>query len=178
MSWADLERVVVELNARVKGGGALTRAEEALLDEYRCELVRAQRTEPVTLDGVPEREPHSDLVKTLYLALRLEGALENHDAAASPPERLVFDDHTHTVTLDGKEYHIANPKAYAVYKAIVQRADATITKRDIRGKVQGVAGKRTVPSLLKTLPPALRKTIRCGPTGYCHVLRTDREKMR
>jgi hypothetical protein len=87
-----------------------------------------------------------------------------------PGKRLTFDDDTHTVTLDGTAHRIDNPKAYAVYKAIVQRETPTIRKAEISDKVKGVSGKKTIPSLIDTLPPALRKTVKRDTTGYWHEL--------
>jgi hypothetical protein len=86
------------------------------------------------------------------------------------PARLAFDDDTFTVTLDGTPHRVDNPKTYAVYKAIVTRETATITKAAIRGKVTGVKGQKTIPGLIEGLPRALRKTVRRSTKGYWHEL--------
>jgi hypothetical protein len=85
-------------------------------------------------------------------------------------QRLLFDDVNHTITLDGVSHHVAEPKAYSVYKAIAQRPAnmAYITKKNIRLGIKGVAGQKTIPNLIKTLPHSLRKTVRpCPSRGYC-----------
>jgi hypothetical protein len=94
-------------------------------------------------------------------------------AGAPPPQldRLTFDDDTLTVTLDGTRYKVDNPKAYEVYKVIVRRDDnSPITKPKIRAKVKQVAGQKTIPNLLDTLPPALRRTVRVDTRGYWREL--------
>jgi hypothetical protein len=88
--------------------------------------------------------------------------------AAGPPQRLAFDDDTHTVTLDGTPYEIADPQAYAVYKAIVGRDGCTITKAQIRARVKGVEGQKTISRLIKTLPLALQQTVKRSTKGYWH----------
>jgi hypothetical protein len=81
-------------------------------------------------------------------------------------ERLQFDLQTYTIILDNKPYKIDYPKAFLVYKAIADKGGATITKGRIRDVVLGVRGQKTIPKLLKTLPPKLRKTVEIGSTGY------------
>jgi hypothetical protein len=90
--------------------------------------------------------------------------------AAEPSERLAFDDDTHIVTLDGTPHHVANPKAYAVYQAIVERDDATITKGGIQARVKGVAGQKTIPNLIDALPRPVRQTVKQDTTGFWHEL--------
>jgi hypothetical protein len=92
--------------------------------------------------------------------------------AAEPrqEQRIAFDDHALTVTLDGVPYKIDNPYAYAIYKAVVCRQAATITRKNIRTAVKGVAGDKTIPRLIDTLPDALRRTVRSSTKGYWHEL--------
>jgi hypothetical protein len=85
-------------------------------------------------------------------------------------DRLRFDPSTHTVTLDGTRHAVVDPKAYEVYRAIVERNAATITKTGIGAKVKGVTGQKTIPNLIKTLPWALRQTVKVSTRGYWHEL--------
>jgi hypothetical protein len=91
-------------------------------------------------------------------------------AAPPPPRRLVFDDDTLTVTLDGKPHKVDGPKAYRVFKVIVGRDDPAITKQQIRARVKGVNGQKTISALIKTLPPALKSAVKWGTRGYFHEL--------
>jgi hypothetical protein len=84
----------------------------------------------------------------------------------APPGRLVFDSETHTVTLDGRRYGIDDPKAFGVYKVIVDRDTPCITKARIREKVLGVKGDKTIPRLIQNLPRQLRSTVRATTNGY------------
>jgi hypothetical protein len=91
-------------------------------------------------------------------------------AGPVPETRLSFDDDTLTVTLDGTPHKVEDPKAYEVFKVIVGRESATITKMVIRSRVRGVSGQKTIPNLLKTLPRTLRNTVRVSTRGYWHQL--------
>jgi hypothetical protein len=90
--------------------------------------------------------------------------------AVDPPARLAFDDDTLTVTLDGTPHRVLEPRAYAVYKAIVRRQGPTITKAEIRAKIKGLSGQKTIPGLIKILPEPLRKTVSNCNKGYHTVL--------
>jgi hypothetical protein len=91
-------------------------------------------------------------------------------------ERLTFDDNTLTVTLDGTPHRIKDPKAYAVFKTICARDTSTITKMQIRVRVKGVAGRKTIPHLIGTLPPTLQQTVKVGTRGYWTELPHQPEK--
>jgi hypothetical protein len=108
--------------------------------------------------------------------------LDGATSGLAAPPRLVFDDAAHTVTLDGVPHQVQEPKAYAVYKVIAQPpADMPyIPKAKIRSLVRGVAGQKTIPRLIKTLPNSLRTTVRpCSGRGYCVALpRLNKEKRR
>lgn len=82
-------------------------------------------------------------------------------------ERLCFDDYTHTVTLDGKSYPVADPKAYLILKVIAGASPDTIPKPEIRCLVRGVNGVKTIPEKLNILPKALQKIVVATNTGYC-----------
>jgi hypothetical protein len=89
---------------------------------------------------------------------------------AGTSARLVFDDATLTITLDGVGHRIEDPKAYEVFKAIAERDAPTINKTGIRKEVKGVNGQKTIPRLIADLPPALRQVVKCNTTGYWIVL--------
>jgi hypothetical protein len=95
---------------------------------------------------------------------------------ADPPAggRLAFDDETLTVTLDGRKHKVDDPKAYHVYKAIARRDTSAITKTQVQSKVKGVAGQKTIPALIKSLPLALKQTVKVDTRGYWHELPTIR----
>jgi hypothetical protein len=91
----------------------------------------------------------------------VEQAEEGHHA-----ERLKWDDLTQTVTLDGRDHHIEDPKAYRIYRAIATAEQAPITKSDIRQQVKGVQGRKAISTRVQSLPTPLRDTIRVNTTGY------------
>jgi hypothetical protein len=87
-----------------------------------------------------------------------------------PRQRLVFDDMTRTVTLDGRAHEVSDPKVYEVYRVIAGAIPGALSKAQVSTQVKGVHGSKTIPSLLKKLPEPLRKTIETGPHGYSVVL--------
>src|SRR5262249_43437570 len=90
--------------------------------------------------------------------------LERDYAAANPKDRLLFDQDTWTITLDGKEYSIKDPKAFQVYRVIYEAGPTTKSK--IQSQVPGTKGDKTIPNLLGNLPAALKNTIENGTWGY------------
>jgi hypothetical protein len=93
-------------------------------------------------------------------------------------ERLIWDDLTQTVTLDGQDYLIDDLKAYRIYRAIATAEQAPITKADIQQQVKGVMGRKAIHTRVQSLPPALRKTIQVNTTGYWLKLPPIRERKR
>jgi hypothetical protein len=89
--------------------------------------------------------------------------------------RLAFDPATFTVTLDGEDHHIKEPKTFHVYKAIADAEHPPITNAVIQGRVQGVKGRKAISTRLKSLPPALRKTIKTSTAGHWLELPPRRE---
>jgi hypothetical protein len=79
---------------------------------------------------------------------------------------IAFDPETHTVILDNVHHKVDDPKAFAVYKAIVDNRPQPLTRIQLGDKVPGCKGGRTVRNLLDKLPVALRNTVRSGPPGY------------
>jgi hypothetical protein len=90
--------------------------------------------------------------------------------------RLEFDVYSLVITLDGKDYAVNEPKAFAIYKALADAMPQVRTKRDIAGIVKGVGGDKTIPRLLAKLPDALHKTVKQTTAGYS--LRLPRGKDR
>jgi hypothetical protein len=109
----------------------------------------------VRLDLVP-----STLLDDLLQAARA-GAEEEQ-----PEERVRFDKETHTVYLDEVPHKVEDPKAFAVYQAIVHACPHPLTKDQIRSKVRGCSGNNKIPSLLNNLPAPLSATVCSGPNGY------------
>jgi hypothetical protein len=128
-----------------------------------CLWIQAgRRVEPALLE---------DLVGAARMVYEAGLGRQGLHTSEEPKQRLVFDDHTHTVTLDGTPHKVDDPKAYAVYKAICRRGDApTITKAQIRVQVKGVGGQKTIPNLIDTLPLALHQTVKRNTNGYWHEL--------
>jgi hypothetical protein len=80
--------------------------------------------------------------------------------------RLNLDDETQTVTLDGKQYPVANPKSYFLFRAIADRNGQPITRAELRQQNRGLKGDKTIPTLLAALPSKLRKAVKSSPAGY------------
>jgi len=64
-----------------------------------------------------------------------------------PPERLHLDLQTQRVTLDGTPHLVDDPKAFAVYEAIVKACPEPHTQLDSAGKVRGCKGEGKVRAL-------------------------------
>src|SRR5262249_54743850 len=77
-----------------------------------------------------------------------------------PEGRLVFDLATLTVTLDGKEHHIEEIKAFLVYKAIAEAKQPPITNTEIQEQVKGVKGRHAIRRRIDSLPPGLCRTVK------------------
>jgi len=88
--------------------------------------------------------------------------------AKKPPvrPRLSFDSETQTVNLDGKQFHIENPKSFFLYKTIADENGRPITRSELRQQNKGLKGDKTIPNLLKKLPAKIEKTIKRGSHGY------------
>jgi hypothetical protein len=84
-------------------------------------------------------------------------------------ERVVFDDPSQTVTLDGEPLTITDGKAYAIYQFIYnecqQHPGRPITNKKIQLKIKGLNGHNAVSDHLKSLPKALRDTIKTNTNG-------------
>ena len=93
-----------------------------------------------------------------------------HEPDPPTGARLTFDEQTWTVTLDGVSYHVDDPKAFLVYRAIAEAEQQPVTNATIRSVVRGVAGRKAIRRQLDRLPPALLETISTNTTGHCLVL--------
>jgi hypothetical protein len=82
------------------------------------------------------------------------------------PDRIQCDPETQTVTLGGTDHKVDEPRAFALYKAIVDNCPQPLTRADLRSRVKACKGEKTIRKLLDLLPLALRKTVRSGPHGY------------
>jgi hypothetical protein len=97
---------------------------------------------------------------------------------AAPSGRLTLDPLTHTVTLDGVEHKVDDPKAFAVYQVIAGACPQPVTRAGIRGQVRGCHGTRKVRDLLDSLPGPLRGTVCSGRNGYWLDLGAPRRRRR
>jgi len=79
---------------------------------------------------------------------------------------LSFDSQTQTVSLDGKQFRIENPKSYFLYQTIAEANGRPITRAELRQQNKGLKGDKTIPNLLKKLPAKIKKTIKSGSHGY------------
>jgi hypothetical protein len=79
---------------------------------------------------------------------------------------LQFDTATQTVTLDGTVHDIADPKAFAVYKAIAKACPLPLTRTALQAQVAGCRGDKKIRHLLRQLPQQLGGTVHSGPNGY------------
>jgi hypothetical protein len=82
------------------------------------------------------------------------------------PPRLAFDPQSQTVTLDGKEYAVADPRAFRVYRVIAEAQDPPVTNAEIQRAVRGLEGRKAVRRRLNLLPAALRATVRTTTKGH------------
>jgi hypothetical protein len=79
---------------------------------------------------------------------------------------LIWDDLAQTVSVDGKDYQIDNPKTYHIYRTIATAEHRPITRAMIQQQVAGVRGRKAIPQHIEKLPAQLRKTIESNTTGY------------
>jgi hypothetical protein len=82
------------------------------------------------------------------------------------PERIKLDNDTQTVTFDGVEYKVENPKTYELYTVIYGNRPAPLKRAQLQTKVKGCGGDNTIRSLLDSLPGVLAKTIISTGSGY------------
>jgi hypothetical protein len=141
------------------------------LEQYVRDLAVAASTATANPRRARRTQRRRRRLRIVKGAVQLDGEGVPLDGTAeAEARRLAFDDDTHTVTLDGVPHKVSDPKAYEVYKTICRRDGATITKREIGGKVKRVAGAKAIPKLIAALPAAVRRTVRSGPAGYWHDL--------
>jgi hypothetical protein len=90
--------------------------------------------------------------------------------------RLLIDLETLSVVLDGARVQVPNPKALSLYKALADSLGQPLTRSELRDKVKGVRGDKTIRNLLNSLPPRLGRTVKSGPEGYWLALPLPCEK--
>jgi hypothetical protein len=93
-------------------------------------------------------------------------------------ERLLFDEATLTITLDGKAFPIDDGKPFAIYRYIWEKSSPTkpVTNIDIRAHVKGLEAQNAIANHLKMLPPALYATIVPVPGVGKYILLPRMEK--
>jgi hypothetical protein len=111
--------------------------------------------------AAPEAQPMSDEPVALD-----DGGNGAPRATAAPKDRLHCDPLTQTVTLDATTYPIADPKAFAVYQAIVEFCPLPLTKADLQQRIPGCKGDKKIRHLLASLPQPVRETVQTGSNGY------------
>jgi hypothetical protein len=92
--------------------------------------------------------------------------------------RLLFDQETLTITLDGQPYQLDDPRAFSLYRAISEASPDLITRPAIRLAVKGLQGDKTIPNKINSLPEALRDTVESDTRGYWIVLPRCLKKIR
>lgn len=95
---------------------------------------------------------------------------DNGSEASMLRRRLRIELATGTVTLDGKQYGVDDPKVIQVFQAICDAGGAWIAKPKIRTRVPGVNGQKTIPNLLDKLPRVLDRLVTRSNKGYCITL--------
>ena len=80
--------------------------------------------------------------------------------------RLVLDSETQTIRLDGTSCKIADPKAFAVYKEIVDACPQPLTMATLQDRVPGCRGDKKIRQLLDSLPQPLCDTVLSGSNGF------------
>lgn len=112
-------------------------------------------------------ENYAQRAATALFELKAYCQPANNAAADSGFEgRLRFDQATCTVCFDGKPISVDDPKAYALYKLLVDQHGIPASRQTIRSQNSAFRGDKTVPQLIKKLPPALKKTVQSGASGY------------
>jgi hypothetical protein len=158
---------------------SLTPAEKAaVLENLRRRLQEGQQPPPLPPRGEapiapPSLKGRAAILQPLQNQAREAGCATRScgsDGRPSAATRLTLDDLALAVTLNGVKHRVADPRAYAVYKAIAEKDAPTITKNRIRTKVKGVRGQKTIPRLIASLPPALQQTVKWDTNGYWIVL--------
>jgi hypothetical protein len=86
--------------------------------------------------------------------------------AHQPSLRLLLDDATLTITLDGTPFHNQDPKTYGIFKAIATASPNIVTQRDIRLVVKGVNGEKAISDRLASLHQKLRECYDSSTAGY------------
>jgi hypothetical protein len=167
LEWCDLKVRVREVREQIlraaKPAGLHSLWErDGVSFERASELVRWLRKWRATLcEDRGEAEVDAMSLPDFAVAIRRHER-ESFEAG----ERLHFNDDTHTVTLDGIAYKIADPKAYAVYQEIAKNKPNPVTAKKIQEKVPGCLGEKKVRNLLKSLPKPLQATVKSAEYGY------------
>jgi hypothetical protein len=82
----------------------------------------------------------------------------------------------HPIHLDGESHEIKQPRAFQLFQGIYENREP-ITRKELRDKIKGLQGDKTIPNLLKTLPKPLQEIVKSGTRlGYWIVLPSLRKK--
>jgi hypothetical protein len=186
-AYADLRTIFEAARLRTPPGLALPPLEEAGLPVNEVEPIPAlweregREVTPLLLHGrryAVRPDPAAwqrwaQEVRALRDAARLAppetpppppGAEPEPRPASAPG--VACDVDTQTVTLDGAAYKVTDPKAFALYRAIVDNRPQPLTRAQLRQRVRGCGGKKTVRNALDRLPPEVRATVKSGPGGF------------
>jgi len=110
------------------------------------------------------RERYETILRSLHTAARAWQAARAAQPAALAVAatvslgRLRFDAGTQTVLLDGSGIKVADPKAFAVYRALAEACPQPLTRAAIQKQVPGCRGAKKIRQLLDSLAERLRAT--------------------
>jgi hypothetical protein len=110
---------------------------------------------------------------------KVNSAKDGVKTSIEPEERLTLDQSTWTVTFDGKEFVIDNPRAFKVFQAIAKADGSHVSSPAIRKAVQGCNEATRIDVILKRLPDELRELIIGKPgNGSGYALRLPKKRVR
>jgi hypothetical protein len=128
---------------------------------------------PLPSAGAPPRAAQ-EIIDELRLIRELLESAQSH----AQNRRLQCDPETLSVSLDGRTFALDDPRVFMVFSTIAEAVPRAMTKARIRARNpgQGLNGAKTIPTLLKQLPPELRGILHAGRFGY--FIRVPLKKIR
>lgn len=146
-----------------------------------CDSIRAVASSdhlPGLLGHVPDLDIESVGKKTSPEELARIFASEIHalqlkvcgQRECSSEGRLVCNDETQTITLDGQIFDTLTPKQYILFRQIQKAGGQPITRREIGNGAKRLASANAVRRTLNNMPEALQACIICDNTGFAYRL--------
>lgn len=90
--------------------------------------------------------------------------------------RLVCDDETKIITLDGKTFKNLKPKQYLLFRTIQEGRGRPITRKEIAEKTDTFKGANAVAGTIRALPQALQACIISDTSGHAFRLPEKKKK--